>query len=124
MNGRGSPDAWQCGADGAAEDCVSFVAESRAGGGDAVLRLGDGDEGRRLDGTPRPTMRGWRVSECVGTRRVEVVAAGGRAADRDGFGARDVAERAGGVSRGDQRRADAGCIAVLARCRQGVEGDG
>ena len=46
-NDRELPDAWQYGADGAAEDGVSFVAEGRAGGGNAVLRLGDGDEGRR-----------------------------------------------------------------------------
>ena len=83
-NDRELPDAWQYGADGAAEDGVSFVAEGRAGGGNAVLRLGDGDEGRRWNagrfgGTPRPTgrwrsrgtrdptMRGWWVSECAGT---------------------------------------------------------
>ena len=47
-----------------------------------------------------------------------------RAADRDGLGARDVAERTDGVSRGDQRGADAGCVAVFARRRQGVEGYG
>ena len=31
------PDAWQCGADGAAEGCVSIVAKGCACGGDAVL---------------------------------------------------------------------------------------
>ena len=123
MNGRGSPDAWQCGADGAAEGGVSFVAQGRAGGGDAVLRLGDGDEGRWLGGTSRPTVRGGWVSECTGARRVEVAVAGWRAADRDGLGARDVAERAGRISRGDQRGPDVGCVAVLARRCQGVEGE-
>ena len=47
-----------------AQGGVSFVAKGCAGGGDAVLRLGDGDERRRwiagrLGGTPRPTGR-WR----------------------------------------------------------------
>ncbi len=78
--------------------------------------------GRRWNAVP--TVRGWRVSECAGTRRVEVAVAGWRDADRDGLGARDVAERADGISRGDQCGADVGCFAVFARSRQGVEGDG
>ena len=65
MNGRGSPDAWQCGADGVAEGCVSFVAEGCACGGDAVLRLGDWDEGRR-----------WNAGRLGGTPIVMVLARG------------------------------------------------
>ena len=49
-NERQHPDGRQCGADGVAEGCVSFVAEGCACGGDAMLRLGDGDARRRSRG--------------------------------------------------------------------------